>query len=204
MIYSLWAALFLMRGRQRSIAYEVSTWIPNTNTWMLSALDISQSNIINTILKQPERKKPKLRPDYELSLFRNQLNALRPRQIGRDFRRHFQMHFIQWKSLILIKMSLNLVPKGLIDNKWSLVQVMVWHRTDHKPLAELLVTQFGDAYMYHQAPVSETFRKIFIQPLTMHTRKMALYQKGCSATPVPNMTFFTMLFIGMTTNILYQ
>ena len=54
--------------------------------------------------------------------------------------------FVFW-----IKISLKFVPKGPIDNKSALVQVMVmaWHRTGDKPLPEPMRTQFTDAYMRH-------------------------------------------------------
>ena len=42
-----------------------------------------------------------------------------------------------------------MVPKGLIDNKAALIQVMAWRRTGDKPLPELMLIQFLDAYMRH-------------------------------------------------------
>ena len=36
------------------------------------------------------------------------------------------------------------IPKGVIDNKSALVQVMAWHRTSNKPLPEPMLTQFTD------------------------------------------------------------
>ena len=36
----------------------------------------------------------------------------------------FQMHFYEWKFCILIQISLKFVPKGPIDNKAALVQVI--------------------------------------------------------------------------------
>ena len=36
------------------------------------------------------------------------------------------------------------VPKGLIDKKSALVQVMAWRRTGDKPLPEPMLTQFND------------------------------------------------------------
>ena len=50
---------------------------------------------------------------------------------------------------ISIKISLKFVPKGPIDNKSALVQVMAWCRTGDKPLPEPMLTQFTDAYMQH-------------------------------------------------------
>ena len=51
--------------------------------------------------------------------------------------------------LISITISLKFVPKGPIDYKSALVQVMAWHRTDEKPLPELMLTKFTDAYIRH-------------------------------------------------------
>ena len=48
---------------------------------------------------------------------------------------------------ISITISLKFVPKGPIDYKSALVQVMVWHRTSKKPLPESMLTQFTDAYI---------------------------------------------------------
>ena len=50
---------------------------------------------------------------------------------------------------ISIKISLKFVPKGAIDNKSALVQVMAWRRTGDKPLPKPMLTQFTDAYMRH-------------------------------------------------------
>ena len=50
---------------------------------------------------------------------------------------------------ISIKISLKFVPKGPIDYKSALVQVMAWYRTDEKPLPESMLTQFTDAYIRH-------------------------------------------------------
>ena len=50
---------------------------------------------------------------------------------------------------ILIRISLNFVPKGPIDNKLTLVQVMAWRQTGDKPLSEPMLNQLMDAYMQH-------------------------------------------------------
>ena len=41
------------------------------------------------------------------------------------------------------------VPRGPIDNKPALVQVMAWRRKGDKPLPEPMMAQFTDAYMQH-------------------------------------------------------
>ena len=57
------------------------------------------------------------------------------------------MHLMYIKCCILIQISPKFVPKGPIDNKASLVQVMAWHRTGAKPLPEPMMMQFTDIYM---------------------------------------------------------
>ena len=66
----------------------------------------------------------------------------------------FKCNFVNENVPILIKISLNIVPKRPIDNKSSLVQVMAWRRKGDKPLHEPMMTQFNDAYMHHLTSVS--------------------------------------------------
>ena len=61
----------------------------------------------------------------------------------------FKCIFLYEKDKIPIQISLKLVPRGRIDNKPALVQVMVWRRTGDKPLPETLMTHFTGAYMRH-------------------------------------------------------
>ena len=49
---------------------------------------------------------------------------------------------------ISITISLKFVPKGPIDYKSALVQVMAWYRTGEKPLPESMLTKFTDACIY--------------------------------------------------------
>ena len=65
-----------------------------------------------------------------------------------NYRRHLQI-YLQWKCWISITISLKFIPKGPIDYKSALVQVMAWHRTGEKPLPESMLTQFTDAYIRH-------------------------------------------------------
>ena len=53
------------------------------------------------------------------------------------------------KSFVLIPILLKFVPKGPMDNLSALVEVMAWRWTGDKPLPELMLTQFTDAYMLH-------------------------------------------------------
>ena len=61
----------------------------------------------------------------------------------------FTFIFLNENIWILIQFSLKFLPKGPIDNKLALVQVMAWHRTGDKPLPEPMLAQFTDAYMWH-------------------------------------------------------
>ena len=51
-------------------------------------------------------------------------------------RRHFQTHFLEWNVCISINISLKFIPKGPIDNKPLLVQIMAWCRKGDKPSSE--------------------------------------------------------------------
>ena len=54
-----------------------------------------------------------------------------------------------WISITTCTISLKFIPKGPIDYKLALVQVVAWHRTGEKPLPESMLTQFTDAYIRH-------------------------------------------------------
>ena len=59
------------------------------------------------------------------------------RQNGSHFRRHFQMHFLEWKCMNFDKKNpLKFVPKGPINNIPALVQIMAWRRPGDKLLSE--------------------------------------------------------------------
>ena len=47
------------------------------------------------------------------------------------------------------------IPKGPVDNKPSLVQIMAWHLFGAKPLSEPMMAWFGNAYMPLLASVGE-------------------------------------------------
>ena len=78
------------------------------------------------------------------------LNSYPPEQNGRCLADSIsKCIFMNEKFRISIRISLKFVPKGQINNKWALVQVMAWHRTGYKPLSEPMLTQFTDTYMQH-------------------------------------------------------
>ena len=61
----------------------------------------------------------------------------------------FKCIFMNEKCFILIQISLKFVPKFLINNISSLVQIMAWRQSGDKPLSGTMLTQFTDAYMWH-------------------------------------------------------
>ena len=78
------------------------------------------------------------------------INSFPPGQNGCHFRDNFfKCIFMNAKFWIAIQISLEIVPKGPIDNKSELVQVMALHWTGNKPLPEPMLTQFTDTYMQH-------------------------------------------------------
>ena len=62
---------------------------------------------------------------------------------------------------ISITISLKFVPKGPIDYKSALVQVMAWHRTGKKPLPESMLTKFTDAI---QIKICAEYRDMLPRP----------------------------------------
>ena len=56
------------------------------------------------------------------------------------------MHIFNENSCIrvLVKISLKLVPKGLVNNKPKLAQMMAWRQISNKPLSETMLIQIHD------------------------------------------------------------
>ena len=57
--------------------------------------------------------------------------------------------FLNESDRIPIQISLNFIPRGPVDKKPALVQVMAWRRIGDKSLPEPMMAQFIDAYMQH-------------------------------------------------------
>ena len=66
----------------------------------------------------------------------------------------FKWIFLNENDKIRIQISLKFVPMSPIDNKPALVRVMAWRWTGDKPLPEPMMTQFTDAYTWHQGEMS--------------------------------------------------
>ena len=65
------------------------------------------------------------------------VNTLRARQIGHHFPEDiFKCIFLNENVWIMIKISLNVVPKGPINNISALVQIIAWRRPGDKPWSE--------------------------------------------------------------------
>ena len=65
------------------------------------------------------------------------INTLRPRRNGQHFADDiFKRIFVYENVWISIKISLEFVPKGPINNIPTLVQIMTWRRPGAKPLSE--------------------------------------------------------------------
>ena len=68
------------------------------------------------------------------------VNSLGPRQNGRHFADDiFRCILFNENVWIPIKISLNFVPRGSINNTTSLVQIMAWRRPGDKPLSESMM-----------------------------------------------------------------
>ena len=64
-------------------------------------------------------------------------DTLRPRQNGHHFADDiFKCIFLNENIWILIKISLKIVPKALVNKIPALIQIMAWHRSGDKPLSE--------------------------------------------------------------------
>ena len=75
--------------------------------------------------------------DRQVLFFHNvSLNTLKPTPNGRHFPDDiFKCIFLKENVWISIKYSLRFVPKGLIDDMPTLVQIMTWRRPGDKPLS---------------------------------------------------------------------
>ena len=69
------------------------------------------------------------------------INTLRLRQNGWQFADDIFKYILNEIIWISIKISLNFVPKGPVNNIPLLVQIMAWHRPSDKPLYEPMVVR---------------------------------------------------------------
>ena len=67
---------------------------------------------------------------------------------------NFKCIFVYENDRIPPPFSLKFIPRGPIDNKPVLVQVMAWRQQGDKPLSEPMLTLFTGAYMRHWGEMS--------------------------------------------------
>ena len=73
-------------------------------------------------------------------IYLSSFNTLRPRQHGRHFADDtFKRILLNENVGMSVKISLNFVPKGPINNIPVLVQIMAWRRPGDKPLSEAMM-----------------------------------------------------------------
>ena len=58
-----------------------------------------------------------------------------------------QSSYFTWSLSIFVKTSLKFVPKGLLRDNSTLVQVIAWCRIGNKLLPIPMITQFNDEYV---------------------------------------------------------
>ena len=52
----------------------------------------------------------------------------------------FSNYFLYENWCVLIQMTLKIVPKGPVNNKSALFQIMAWHHAGGKPLSDPIMT----------------------------------------------------------------
>ena len=93
--------------------------------WHMTSAIILTCSVVNNSL------------DRHRCIIKIPLNTLRPRQNGRHFPDDiFKCISLNENVWISIKISLNSVPNGPINNIPALVQIMAWRRPGDKPLSE--------------------------------------------------------------------
>ena len=131
---------------------------------------------------------------HEISWF---INTLRPRQNGRHFPDDiFKCIFLNKNVWIPIKISLQFVPKGPINNNPALVQIMAWRRPGGKPLSEPMTVSFLTHICVTRPQwVMEMFDCSII--LSLH----CIYGMRCLSYHITNFTPDNNGFCGTTTDI---
>ena len=94
-------------------------------------------------------------------------NTSGPKRNGR----HFAADFLKWgffyeNCYILIHISLKHIRQGPIENNPALFQILALCRAGDKPLSELVMAYFADAYVRHSASMSKVLWSM--QYATLH------------------------------------
>ena len=127
---SVWLAF--VRGIHRGLVNSPYEWpVPRKMFPFDDAIMVPPACITHSALRNIEHS-------GEPSLWSpRRFNTWRPRQNGRHFADDiFKCIFLNENIWTPVKVSLNFVPKGPINNIPSLVQIMAWRRSGDKPLSE--------------------------------------------------------------------
>ena len=104
-------------------------------------------------------------------------------------RRHFQMHFLEWKCMDFdFNIQLNFVPNGLINNSPSLIQILAWCRLGDKPLSEPMVVSLLTHMCVTRSQGVSNYRYTCISCFASHYRRNYSYfsRRGINGpTPLP-------------------
>ena len=106
-------------------------------------------------------------------------NAMKPEQNGRHFADDiFKGIFVRERFCILIHNSLKFVPKGPIDKKSTLVEVMTWRLFGTKPLPQPMLTKMSDAHklIFFKSNMSFT---LHTTPWALAYRKSLTFKRIC-------------------------
>ena len=121
----------------------------------------------------------------------NFVNTLRPRQNGR----HFPDDIFKWFCLnenvsVAIKISLNFVPKGPINNIPTLVQIMAWRRPGDRSLSEPMIVSIP----MHTCVTRPQWAKLTGNRTQWNsTRRVHNYWKSCSMITSSNRNISALL-----------
>ena len=106
-------------------------------------------------------------------------------------RQYIQMHFREWKVFLFwlnfteVCSYILRVQVAILENNETFVQIMAWCRIGDKPLSELVLTRFSDAYMRHYGEMS--WRWLLCTHATIGTQEVVIdaQQAVLSRFPAP-------------------
>ena len=116
-------------------------------------------------------------PSTQLIHIYSHVNTLRPRQNGRHFADDIlKCIFLNENVWIPIKIAMEFVPKGSINNIPVLVQIMAWRRPGDKPLSEPMMLSLT-------RHICVTWPQWVPQPLLQTLSRFTDHQVASSAYP---------------------
>ena len=93
---------------------------------------------------------------------------------------------------ISINISLQFVPKGLINNILALVQIMAWHRPSDKPLSEPKMVNL----LTHECIIRPQWVKLYYYKVLYNTHTVWIQQQKYNINPA--LQIYELLFDSMT------